>query len=269
MFSEAVERIGHKTSRNMFLGRMVEDFGLSRVEAEVLYSWNDTYLRNMNKDQRRPGQILKHIVAVGEPAGKPLRQCRLVQVRLTVDDEEDVELLRKGVSEVRMNNILRLTREAYEQGGLLSQEDLAVLLGSDRSTISGDVKSLRSLGLEVPTRGYMQDIGTGTSHKRKAVETYLEGFELSEIRRRLYDSPRGVARYLDDFARIVLLSEGGYPPQAVRMSTPLSGKNTFSDRVRGIETLQTREVKGTQGHSKGRSRMCSIEHESEDRRCHS
>ncbi len=97
MFSEAVDKIGCKTSRNLFLGRMVEDFGLSRVEAEVLHSWNDSYLRNMSRGERRPKQILKHVVAVGEPAGKPLKQCRLVQVKLTMDDEEDVELLRKGV----------------------------------------------------------------------------------------------------------------------------------------------------------------------------
>ncbi len=99
MFSEAVERMGYKTSRNMFVGRAIGDFGLSRVETEVLYGWNDTYLRNMSRDQRMPGQILKHVVAVGEPAGKPLKQCRLVQVRLTLDDEEDVELLRQGVGE--------------------------------------------------------------------------------------------------------------------------------------------------------------------------
>lgn len=224
MFSEAVDRIGCKTSRNLFLGRMVEDFGLSRVEAEVLYSWNDSYLRNMSRGERRPGQILKHVVAVGEPAGKPLKQCRLVQVRLTMDDEEDVELLRKGVSEVRMNKIMRLAQEAYEQGGLLSQEDLAVLLGSDRSTVSGDVKTLRSLGLEVPTRGYLQDIGRGTSHKRKAVGMYLDGFELSEIARRLYHSPSSVARYLDDFTRIVILSEGAYSPQAICHALGMSRK---------------------------------------------
>ena len=61
MFSEGVERMGYKTSRNMFLGRMVEDFGLSRVEAEVLYGWNDTYLRNMSRDQRGSDTLRRQI----------------------------------------------------------------------------------------------------------------------------------------------------------------------------------------------------------------
>ena len=39
-------------------------------------------------------------------------------------------------------------------------------------------------GVSLPTRGMMEDIGRGVSHKTKAVELYLKNYTLSEIARK-------------------------------------------------------------------------------------
>jgi hypothetical protein len=59
----------------------------------------------------------------------------------------------------------------------MTQEDLAVLLCSSKGTIRRDIKELKVQGIEVPTRGTLQDIGPGVTHKSKVVKMWLEGYE--------------------------------------------------------------------------------------------
>ena len=63
-----------------------------------------------------------------------------------------------------------MTEEAMDQGGVLTQEDLARLLQTGVRTIRRDVAQLRAEGHWVPTRGAVQDTGRGQSHKAKIVE---------------------------------------------------------------------------------------------------
>jgi DeoR/GlpR family transcriptional regulator of sugar metabolism len=44
-----------------------------------------------------------------------------------------------------------MASEALDQDGLLTQEDLAVLLCSSRRTIRRDIKELKQQGIDVPT----------------------------------------------------------------------------------------------------------------------
>ena len=50
------------------------------------------------------------------------------------------------------------------------------------------------------TRGMVEDIGRGVSHKTKAIELYLKNYSLSEIARRMAHSPSSVNRYLESFS---------------------------------------------------------------------
>jgi DeoR/GlpR family transcriptional regulator of sugar metabolism len=43
-----------------------------------------------------------------------------------------------------------MASEALDQDGLLTQEDLAVLICSSRRTIRRDIKELKELGIDVP-----------------------------------------------------------------------------------------------------------------------
>ena len=95
-----------------------------------------------------------------------------------IDVEKDREVLRQhGAVAMRRAKLMRIAEEAREQGGVLTQEDLGVLLGCDERTIRRDITVLHVQGIHVPTRGYVQDIGPTLSHKGLAIRHWLEGKE--------------------------------------------------------------------------------------------
>jgi hypothetical protein len=182
----------------------------------------------VNDQQLGLGQILLLVAAAGEPAGKPLEQCRKVTVRLTLDaGQEDFQLrTAHGVEGLRRARILRMTEEAREQGGLLSYEDLAFrLFNCGVRTIVRDVQSIRRRELDVPTRGQQQDIGPGQTHRVQAVRLYLQGLGPNEIARRLYHTLASIENYITTFARVIILVDRRYADDeiafVIHRSSPL------------------------------------------------
>jgi transcriptional antiterminator len=131
----------------------------------------------------------------------------MVRVTLTMDDGiEDLEVLKEqGPQALRQKKILRLTDEAYEQGGLLTQEDLARLLQVSSRTIRSDIAELISDGNTIHTRGFDHDIGRGISHKTKIVDLYLCGYAYAEIMRKTRHGAHSIKRYVSTFGRMLLL----------------------------------------------------------------
>jgi len=83
-----------------------------------------------------------------------VRNCNGPALLLSLVTEEDLSVLReKGVREVRLQRIVRLTHEAEEQGQLLTYEDLSVLLVTSTSTLKRDIVHLESRGIRVPLKG--------------------------------------------------------------------------------------------------------------------
>lgn len=73
-------------------------------------------------NQRKDKKILYHAVSKDEPPGKQLDKIKIVSVKLT--HPEDAAILeKKGVIGLRQHKLIRFTTEAYDQGGLLVQED--------------------------------------------------------------------------------------------------------------------------------------------------
>jgi hypothetical protein len=130
---------------------------------------------------------------------------------VTVDGGmEDLSVQKRfGLSGLRRFRLLRMTEEAMDQGGVLTQEDLARLLHVGVRTIRRDVDALRSGGYWVPTRGTVKEIGRGQSHKAKIVEMYLRRMTYTEIVRRTRHAPSSVKRYVETFGRVVVLWEKG------------------------------------------------------------
>jgi len=144
-------RILIKTQDQQLVHRAVHGAGLSPWEAEVLVeAVQEVYFAQGATQTIRAGQMRYECVAADEPAGKPLRECRTIGVTLTLLDREDSF---SDSSQARQPRICRLCEEAREQGGLLSQEDLARILMCDERTIRRAVAQLREKGIEVPTRG--------------------------------------------------------------------------------------------------------------------
>jgi hypothetical protein len=102
--------------------------------------------------------------------------------------------------------VRRLTREAYDQGGLLSQADIGILTGYSPGAVSVTTVSLRQRGEFLPLRGYVVDMGSYPTHKAAVVRLYVDGLTTPDIAARTYHSKDAVDRYIRGFERVRLLA---------------------------------------------------------------
>lgn len=210
MARSTTERLAEKTVERQFLYELETDFELAPAASRAVLATAQQVLL-VSGGEPRQGQMRLTAVSAAEPSGKPLSAMKKVSVVATVDGGlEDLEVLKQfGVAGLRRVRVLRMTEEAIDQGGALTQEDLARLCQSDVRTIRRDLVTLRAEGHWVPTRGTVKEIGRGQSHKAKIVEMYLQRMTYSEIVRKARHSPGAVKRYVETFGRVVVLWEKG------------------------------------------------------------
>ena len=120
--------------------------------------------------------------------------------------------------------MMSFATEAYDQGGLLVQEDLALLQNSGKRTIQRDIAYLKKQEIIIPTRGSIQDIGPTISHKTKIVELYLKGYEYTEIERRTRHTGQSIKRYIIGFSKVVMLHSKGFTLDQIRELTNTTEK---------------------------------------------
>ncbi len=211
--------------------------GLSPWEASALADIVDeTFFQSSDAVSYRSGQMKYSCVKVSEPAGKPLEQCEMVAVRLTLFDAEDrrelpAEACQRS-TDMRRRRLLRICEEAREQGGLLSQEDLGEILMCDVRTVRRDVAGLRRAGVVVPTRGTVKDIGPGVTHKAIAIRLWLEGREPTEVALRIHHSLKATEAYLEKFRRVAYLVEKGFTLHEIARIVGMS--TAAAETFRGI-----------------------------------
>ena len=184
--------------------------GISAWEArELVNVIEEVYFSDPDLQPLLPGQMKYSCVRSSEPPGKPIKDCQMVTVTLTLlhdDDADGLPYKDKDASiEMRWRRLLRLCDEAREQGGLLSQEDLSKLLMSDVRTIRRDIAELKKVGIVAPTRGTVKDIGPGVTHKEIAIRLWLEGKEPTEVAKQIHHSIKATENYLEKFKRVAYL----------------------------------------------------------------
>jgi hypothetical protein len=201
------ERLRWKEPLHSIQVELKNEFGLSPVSSRALVRRIEEFLDIfVCEETRQPGQIIYSAVAIGERAGKPLRYCLTIPVQLTLWHPSDKdELHESGSPALRRARLARLCSEAYQQGAVLSHEDLSLLLGVELSTIRRMVQGLTEQGERPPTRGSVEDIGPTISHKEQVLRLYFRGLLPAQIATRTGHSLGSVERYLSDFARVVHL----------------------------------------------------------------
>ena len=213
------------------------DYGLSVIESRALVQRVAEFTEHLNESYqvlRSPGQVRYVAVAEGQPAGRPLGQCVTVPVLLTLLAPTDADvLLQDGSPALRRARLHRMVHEARHQGALLSYEDLALLLGVNMSTIRRLVGTCREQGLEVPTRGWVADIGPGSTHRTRVIELFFRGLQPAQIAAYTAHALTSVERYLADFARVLELTEQGYPKGAIIRITALSPRTVREHLAQG------------------------------------
>jgi hypothetical protein len=188
---DQARRLRHKSQEARLAHLAVEGAGISPWEADVLVEVvNEVYFAEPEERPLQAGQMRYVCVAMSEGAGKPLNGCKQQTVVLSLLDRDDPQVLAQHNAEgLRRHRIERLTEEAREQGGLLSQEDLAQLLCCSVRTIRRAIRALRERhGIVVATRGQQKDIGPTISHKGVPIRHWLEGCEPLEVARKINHS---------------------------------------------------------------------------------
>lgn len=218
MDQATADRLRVKHPENTLYQSLREQVGLCPAQAnyavELFLAWAKTNC----SEARAAGQFLRTAVAAQEPAGKPIKHCRTLEVRLTAEHRNDAGLLlAHGTEALRRVKLLRWTWETYEQGGLLSYEDLAALLVVDTSTVKRQTAKLREMGLFVPTRGAVQDIGRAPSHKDFIGRLLCRGYVYTEITAITGHSEHSIERYALDLGRVVALADQGAAPNDIRI----------------------------------------------------
>jgi hypothetical protein len=220
------DRLKSKSIKNSIINNIARDFNLTPILAEAYFNQIKNYFSEHVQLELTSGQV--HYLAVDdrEPAGKPVQLCRKKSVRLTLHNpDEDLTVYKKtGLSGLRQHRLLRISKEAIEQGALLSYEDIAFLLTSSVITIKRDISYMRRQGLTIPSRGWRHDMGRGTTHKTQILELYLSGYQFSEIEKRTHHSETAVKCYIQDFCKIVLLHFKNFSVDQIRISTGFSNR---------------------------------------------
>jgi hypothetical protein len=231
--AEQARRLRIKTQEHRLAKLAVEGAGLSPWEADELVEVvKEVFFAEPQDNPLRSGQMFYECAEASEGAGKPLRECRLARVALTVHDPEDIDIANKsGADGLRRHCILRLTEEAREQDGLLTQEDLARLLHCDVRTIRRDVAAFRQAGIIVATRGQQKDIGPGVSHRGVAIGHWINGDDTPEVARKINHSLAAVERYIQTFARVVFLEQKQFDifATALTMRISVPGAKTYRE----------------------------------------
>lgn len=200
------ERLEVKTAFALFTNYLIVRYNFSKVIAESLFKDTQYFRLLFDKTERTDGQIIYQAVKNDEPAGKALKDCQLVNLKLTLRHPDDDRIRAKyGLAGLRRHKLRRISEETCIQGGTLSQEDYAALLDVNRRTIIRDIAALRATGIEIVTRAHYTDQGRGISHKERIVKLFLQGFSLTEVANYSKHNLKNVQRYIYDFLRICLL----------------------------------------------------------------
>lgn len=214
-----VLRLKSKEARAAIVQQLASDFNLTPLIAEAYYQQLGVYFQQHANIALSSGEIAYEAVAAEEPAGKHIRLARKVSCRLKLlDFASDFEALASlGLAGLRRHRLARLTRQAYDQGALLSYEDLAMLLTTSPATVRRDAADLRHHGQFVMTRGTKKDMGPGVSHKTAILDLYFKGYAFTDIERATNHSETAVRRYLVDFVQVATLHQQHFAPAQIRL----------------------------------------------------
>ena len=214
-----IKRLESKNARNAIIQKLSSDFNLTPIIAEAFYQQIATYFNEHANISLSSGEIAYEAVAATEPAGMNIRLAKKVTVRLKLNDlNTDLDVLAEyGLAGLRRHRLARITKQAYDQGALLSYEDLAMLLTTSPATVKRDIYYLRRQGMFIMTRGAKKDMGPGLSHKTIILDLYFKNYTFTDIEKKTNHSETSVKRYLADFVQIATLIQQKFSHNQIRI----------------------------------------------------
>jgi hypothetical protein len=174
--------------------------------AEMIMDIVSKHVRS--RDHITHGQVLWAAIDINDPPRRyrGTSQTKLVPVLLDLSTPDDVErrIGRRSRSERLLHRARRLCQQAYEQGGLLSNCDIAEMLHVSSDYVGQLLAEYeRSTKTVVPRRATLHDVGSGITHKRIICWLrYARGKDPDVVARETYHSLEAVDRYLSQYDRV-------------------------------------------------------------------
>ncbi len=218
-----LRRLQAKSLERLLLYRFLNHYGYDKGEVtaraiirDILKLIDEYFLvTTLDEDLHHIhyGQLVWMAVPTDEypQKGKSLAQSRMKPVVLSFVTDEDIAHIAHGFDSktLRKRRLVRWVDEAFDQGALLTQLDLAILLGVCDAVVSQYVNEIQKEGKLLPTRGNIHDLSGAITHKREIITLYLEGYLTPEIAFKTNHSNESVDRYIRDYHRVELLWKHG------------------------------------------------------------
>jgi hypothetical protein len=170
------------------------------------------------------GQVFWNALDQKTRADSPNR--RFVPVVLSLVTENDIDQLSKGVrpSVITRNTIARIMKEAYEQGGILSTRDVALLMLRGVANISQLRKQYeKEHNCILPHTGALHDMGSCVSHKTMIInKVILQKKDPALVARECNHSQLAVDHYLKDYHRVKTVYEHNTDPNYIHHVTGIA-----------------------------------------------
>lgn len=219
------DRLRHKQLSQQFLHEIIHGMNCSPFEAQAILETVHRVFHYETSGALKPGQLFFEIVSQKASPNLPLKECPMVTAVLTLDaGEEDLKIKEQsGVTVLRRHRLERVAHEAFQQGGLLTVEDLAHrLMNCGERTLCRDLAALRKGGVIVPLRSTIKDMGRSISHRAMIVQHYLAGKDYAAIARSTSHSIAAVQNYIEKFKRTVALMHEGYDQHSISFLVRIS-----------------------------------------------
>ena len=175
-------------------------------------------------DRLKHGQMLWN--ALDKNTRGDSKNRRYKSVILSVVTDEDVTMFENGksIKDIRKQIIARIIKEAYQQGGILSTRDVALILSKDSSTISHERIQYETENQTVlPHTGVLHDMGSTITHKPMIVYKYVvEKKATNIIALETNHTQRAVDHYIRDFNRVKILLDENKDVQFIHMATRIA-----------------------------------------------
>ena len=206
------DRIAAKNLDQVFMAHLIQGLNCSPFEAEAVVEQVHLVYSELFATTLQPGQFLRSVIDAAAPPQTPLQQAAQRLVVLTLDDGPGDLQARKteGVPGLRRRRLLRLAEEAFQQGGLLTLEDLSLILNCGVRTLCLDLAVLRQQKIQPPLRSNVKDMGRAVTHRAQIITLWLTGLEYSDIAYKTHHCLDSVRNYIEKFKRCASLSRQGF-----------------------------------------------------------
>jgi hypothetical protein len=242
---ETFSPLRDKTLENVLCHLFVTEFGYEKkvlfAEAMVKRILETIEAFSRPLSLLKPGQMLWMAVANDgcKHAYQRMKDTRQKPVVLDLVTDQDLQALanKETFRVVRDRRYARLLNQAFTQGGVLAQSDLAAITLTSRRQVSDSIKGdPQTEGGFLPYRGSVQDLGATISHRIEVARLLEAGYLEPDICRKLFPvhDLKSVENYAQTYKNVLKLLERGFAPSEISSILSISQRlvTAYTDIVR-------------------------------------